>query len=266
MSDQDLTVTRNLKLAFMDTRLAKHHEIFHRPAAKYDTTLGHFVAAPASSAGPPSGLSGAEPDDASEMPMTQSLSKVMKSMSYWDLIFPKAMEEMTAKTNVNVSKTRDASFHIRGEKTWVDVYAKLEEAQNRYLDKTPGVRAKLRRVWRWTAENASEPVRAGTRLVPQMDVVTPVVGAVQIVLEAAKRNAEIRKRSLEAFDDLDDLFSDVEVFVGTFRDTNTAITKKAVALVASVLHAVERVIAFFTHSTRMIKILLAYTTSISNIL
>lgn len=78
-----------------------------------------------------------------------------------------------------------------------------------------------------------------------MDIVTPVLGAVQIVLEAVKRGAEVRNEALRAFDDLEDVFSDVEIFLATFQQENSVI-EQAVTLVVAVLEVVERGIKFFT--------------------
>ncbi|KAK3381884.1 hypothetical protein B0H63DRAFT_546597 [Podospora didyma] len=125
-------------------------------------------------------------------------------MTYWSLIFPQAMEEFKKMPDAKALRNREPKYNIRSDQTWAAVY------HDRF-------RSKSRHVWRWTTENATETLRAGTRLVPQMDMVTPVVGAIQVILEAAKISAEVRKKSLDAFDDLDGVFSDVEVFLSTFK-------------------------------------------------
>jgi hypothetical protein len=163
------------------------------------------------------------------------------------MIFPTAMAKFTQLPGISAPH-RKPEYDIRPAKSWVTVYDKLNAAKTHYTEET-GAKGKFRKVWRWAAENGTEPVRAGTKVVPQMDVVTPVLGAVLIVLDAAKKNAEVRQQTLDALDDLENVFSDVEIFLGTFK-TEETIARQAVDLMVDVLLAVERAIGFFTSAGR----------------
>ncbi|KAK4196074.1 hypothetical protein QBC40DRAFT_268756 [Triangularia verruculosa] len=158
------------------------------------------------------------------------------------MIFPSAMEKF--RLGCTTPSCEQPVRDIAGLRTWTEVYDKLRLARDTYTELT-GTTGRLRRVWRWTADNIVEPARLATKVVPQMDIVTPVLGAVLIILEAIKKGAEVRKETLRAFDDLEDVFADVEVFLETFQNERSVIDH-AIALVVAVLEAVVRAVRFFT--------------------
>jgi hypothetical protein len=246
----------SLAVDFIENRLPKYHPLFRNPPPRYDRPTGHFVVASTASQpvtmqptlGPHSALAASPP--APPVPAVGSVVKpspeVAKTMSYWSMIFPKAMDEFTKMPGISPPKDREQKYDIRIEKSWEAVYDKLEAARDKYTKKT-GFRGKARQVWRWTADNTTETLGLVIRLVPDIAIVTPVLGAVQVILEAVKRGADMREGTLDAFDELGDVFSDVELFLGTFKGEGgeESITSKAVGLVANVLLAVERGIGFF---------------------
>ncbi|KAI1475686.1 hypothetical protein F4774DRAFT_273060 [Daldinia eschscholtzii] len=177
-------------------------------------------------------------------PSTKPKENTPIAMTYWSMVFPAARLKFESMPQANAPKNRKPEYDIRSSTTWIDVYSKLNNARQYYTNKT-GIRGGIRRVWEWTADNAAQPVLGATKLAPQMDIVTPVLAAVQIIIEAAQKGAEVRKEVLNAFDELEDVFSDVEFFLGPFRGEGL-ILDQAVSLVASVLLAIERGITFFT--------------------
>ncbi|KAI1804747.1 hypothetical protein F4811DRAFT_570833 [Daldinia bambusicola] len=164
-------------------------------------------------------------------------------MSYWNMVFPAAKSKFESMTQGNAPKHSKPEYDIRSSGTWADVYDKLNNAQQYYTNGTEAEKG-IRRAWQWTVHNAAEPVLGATKLIPQMDIVTPVLAAVQILLEAAKKGADVRKEVLNAFDELEDVFSDVELFLGSFK-VEGPIVDQVVSLVASVLIAIENGIKFF---------------------
>ncbi len=228
-------------VGFIERRLPDHHDFFRDPPAQYDRETGRYVAT--SSLPAPNPNPSPNPPENPSTPGTAP-ERVANAMTYWNMIFPSAMSEFSQSSNP--PKRRKPEFDIRIETTWIVVYDKLNTARDQYTRET-GVAGRARRVWRWTADNTTETLQMGVKLVPQMDIVTPVLGAVTIILDAVQKGAEVRREALGAFDDLEDVFADVELFLGTFQK-EAAVVKQAVSLVADVLLAVEKGIGFFTRS------------------
>ncbi|KAK4448914.1 hypothetical protein QBC34DRAFT_100872 [Podospora aff. communis PSN243] len=227
-----------LEVEFIDRTLPNYHKYYENATTQYDPETRRYVVR--------NGTLSTIPPAPSSHVLTDKKAEPPKDMptivSYWNMIFPSAMEKH--KGNHAAPRNSNSANDIRNASTWAEVYDKLETARDAYLELS-GTTGHLRRIWRWTADNGAEPARLATKIVPQMDIVTPVLGAVQIVLEAVKKGAEVRKETLNAFDELDAVFADVEIFLATFQREDTVI-EQAVVLVASVLHAVEWGIAFFT--------------------
>ncbi|KAJ8120201.1 hypothetical protein ONZ43_g3032 [Nemania bipapillata] len=161
-------------------------------------------------------VAGSEPRTVDVSTISAKSSKnIPKTMEYWDMIFPSAMKEFQNMDEVKTTKHSDPAYDIRTDTTWNDVYSKFETAQQHYADET-GITRRVQRVFKWAAGISAEPVRLVTKVVEQMDIVSPVLAAVQVILDAVKKGAEVRKKVLEGFDELEDVFSDVELFLGIF--------------------------------------------------
>lgn len=65
-----------------------------------------------------------------------------------------------------------------------------------------------------------------------------------MVPQAVKSAAHVRQQAVNAFDGLIPIFSDVELFLGTFPG-DVRIRRASVDLIATTLDAVERAIGFF---------------------
>jgi hypothetical protein len=69
------------------------------------------------------------------------------------------------------------------------------------------------------------------------------------MIQAVKQAASVRNQVLEGFESLIPIFSDVELFLGTFPgDTN--IKNMSVELTVTTLTAIEQAIGFFTSNER----------------
>ncbi|EFW98949.1 hypothetical protein CMQ_4801 [Grosmannia clavigera kw1407] len=164
-------------------------------------------------------------------------------MEFWKMIFVPAMTVFKTMPNVT-NPERNQQYDIREAEKWETVYEKLVAARDHYVDKT-GVRGHLQQTWRWLADNVIEVVSVAVAVSPKPDIATPVFAAVNIIIEAVKTGAERRKEVLQGLEGLEDIFSDVELFLATFEGEQD-ITNKAIVLIAHVLVAVERGIGFFT--------------------
>lgn len=111
--------------------------------------------------------------------------KDTRAMLFWCDIFDDAMGRFKLTTT---SKARcDGPFSIRNKVDWDSVYATLENARNQYQNKG-GALGALRRVRRRVADNISplaEATRTASKLSPDNTYSTPVLGAVEIILDVS---------------------------------------------------------------------------------
>ncbi|KAL2151993.1 hypothetical protein VTH82DRAFT_5177 [Thermothelomyces myriococcoides] len=141
---------------------------------------------------------------------------VLKAMTFWNLIFPLAMEKFKNMTLLEAPKHLDPAYDIRNDRTWTEI-----------------------------ADKATGPVEMVTRMVPPVPIATPVLTTVQILLDAVKKGAEVRNETLDRFGELEDVIFEVEQLLGIFHD-EASVKEKAVNLVANILLAIERGIGLFT--------------------
>jgi hypothetical protein len=174
----------------------------------------------------------------------QTAQTTIPEMKHWAMIFPAASVEFQKMPDVVAPKDPKPEYDIRIARTWAEVDVKITAAQAHYTN-TTGFSGSLRRAWRWSADNVTEPIALATKFVPQTDISMPVLGAVQMILEAVQTGATVRGESLKGLEDLDDVLGDVDLFVSTFLRKDS-IRSKAIGLVAVILLAVERVLRFWT--------------------
>ncbi|RDL40430.1 uncharacterized protein BP5553_00409 [Venustampulla echinocandica] len=223
---------------FIDTRLSKYHPAFNDPTLRYDPSSAQYV--PALQHNKIEGVKPAGPP-----------AEVV--MKFWDHIFPKAMDKLKFSMATKEAKGRLEEYSIRNKASWDAVYGTLEVARMQYTSKT-GIGGALRKVWRKAADHI-QPAIETTKLanevvkyIPQANAVTPVFGIVEVLLDAVKTAAAVRKQILAGFEDLDPIFSDVELFLSTFPNASN-ITSSSIDLIATVFLAVECGIGFFIGST-----------------
>ncbi|KAK3371796.1 hypothetical protein B0T24DRAFT_680811 [Lasiosphaeria ovina] len=242
MPDPDLPIPnlclQPLAVDFIDNHLPLYHPFFANPPVRYDRPSGRYVAiqgpgdmAAATAQASPSRLIPGRPED-----------KPINRMNFWDDMFAPAR----AKFKVTVEapeKRSETGFDIREENTWDGMYEKLRLARAQYTDKT-GLGGFLKRVCRKVTDN-TQILRGIIQFVPDIDYVTPVLGAVEIILEAMKTAAEVRNRALEGFADLQSTFSNIELFSVIWPD-DAHIQESSVTLIVATMAAIELTIGFFT--------------------
>lgn len=199
LSQQPLTVD------FIDNRLDKYHSGFATPPAKHDPHTGAYFtyppqslplqlsghsfamnAAPTASLTTPNaelGQIGGATDDGSLPP--RPLAQPASAMQFWDSLFPLAMEQLREahpeEPDNLVGSKHD--YRIRNKRDWDGVYEQLEHAKTNYCNVTRGFIGKARNIYRKLGQTVAQPVMTATKLAPDIDIVTPVLGAVQILLE-----------------------------------------------------------------------------------
>jgi hypothetical protein len=190
------------------------------------------------------------------------LPSAISAMIFWKDIFPDAMAEFKAQ-HVETPGRVNSQYNIRDGNDWEEVYDRLEMAQESYT-KATGIIGWVRKVRRKAADNI-QPLIEASKFVPDVDYVTPVLGAVKVLLEVSSDSTDIvlfarfranrakavrnaakkRQTILEGFDNVDEIFADVELFLGTFpEDENIKVA--SIGLVVTTFTAIEQAIEFFT--------------------
>ncbi|KLU91597.1 hypothetical protein MAPG_10115 [Magnaporthiopsis poae ATCC 64411] len=253
--------SRPVTVDFIDHHLQERHPMFVNPPVQYDPTSGQY--APITERyGPVSGqyasnsqafalgqyvsnnqALGPPPDDGNDLPPRQDWANV-NAMRFWNAIFPDAMTEF--KRTKEPQGRSGTDYCIRSLDSWGEIYRRLEAARAKY-QQAGGPVGWLRKVRRTVADNVTPlagAVRIGAKAAPSDPIATPVLAAVELVLNAVKSAAHVRQQAVNAFDGLIPIFSDVELFLGTFPG-DVRIRKASVDLIATTLDAIERAIGFF---------------------
>ncbi|KAL5332559.1 hypothetical protein BJX70DRAFT_126789 [Aspergillus crustosus] len=235
---------------FIDKRLPKHHRMFQNPPVHYDPSVDQYVsntsamAPKATGRGTAKAAAGQNPaTDPYELPPRPAYTDI-KAIKFWNDVFPSALAELRSRS---AAPKRKLEHSIREKNDWDSIFDTLETARDQYCAERGPV-GWLRKVRRRGADKISpvaETARTLSTLSPNTPFSTPVLGAIVVILDAMKTSSDVRKQALTAFDGLVHLFSDVELFLGTFpQDVN--IYNSSLDLTVTTLQAIERAIGFFT--------------------
>lgn len=226
---------------FVDNQLVAAHPALAANNTHYDTQLHCYVPREdyALQDAPPNPSA----DEQEELLPPRPLPSPVNAMRFWDDIFDDAMAEF--KTTEDADPNTSV-YTIRSKASWDAVFSQLELGRNKF-NTEKGVRGKMRKIYRRAADNV-QPAIELTKLVPDVDYATPVLGTVEFLLEAVKKASEVRKTVLEAFDDLQFHFSVVELFLETYPK-DQPIRAASVSLVSVIFRAVELAIFYFTTRT-----------------
>lgn len=175
---------------FIENRLPQYHPAFDTRHVRFDPSQARFVPQmpPATNVLVPQSLSAPMIIAPGVAPLPQQLPRsapgMINDMAFWQEIFPKAMELL--KTEPAPSSVTDPAWGIRLSTTWADVQAKLDVARQKY-DFHYGSQhvGKFRRWVRSGLDNHTVNLQQGARLVPEVDIAKPVVGAIRVVLDVS---------------------------------------------------------------------------------
>lgn len=187
---------------FIQTHLQQHHAAFVDPPAHYNPTSERYepnnkalALMPRPNDGAPimEGNSATTPlsvqlpvpsstMDDNMFPPRPALTDV-KAMEYWAKLFPKALAEFN---ETDEPKGRNKTeYSIRNEHDWDNIYEKLEKARTKYQSET-GTVGWLRKVRRKAADHAAPVAQTASnvkKVLPENSYSTPVLGAVQLILD-----------------------------------------------------------------------------------
>ncbi|KFA78914.1 hypothetical protein S40288_11393 [Stachybotrys chartarum IBT 40288] len=235
---------------FMENRLEQYHPAFNPRHVRYDLLQAQFVAKM-----PPRtdelSLQGGHPSTPvpsgvifSSPRLPRSPSGAVSEMAFWEDIFPRAMESL--RNDAASERIRDPAWQIRHLSTWSDVQARLDTARQKYdFHYGPKHIGKFRRWVRGGLDKHAITLTQATRVIPEMAITKPVIGAIRLVLDAYRQVSQTREELETSFEDLPEVFEKINFYVPTFPD-DTNITKASSKLFRSVLVAIESAIAFYT--------------------
>ncbi|KAK8062741.1 hypothetical protein PG997_014838 [Apiospora hydei] len=159
------------------------------------------------------------------MPQSRPTPGSVNEMGFWTEVFPQAMSRLT--------------WGIRHLSVWADVQAKLDMARREY-DHYNGQQniGKFRRKLRRSLDKAAVPIQQGMKLVPDIEIASPVVGAIDLLVDAYRQAAAVRETVHSGFDDLPETFIRIDFFMKSYpKDEN--ILAVSIDLVLAVFKAIE---------------------------
>ncbi|KAH8810790.1 hypothetical protein F5884DRAFT_875629 [Xylogone sp. PMI_703] len=236
---------------FIENRLPSHHPAFVNPPLHYDSVSRQYV--PNNQALVPRPNHGELAQvDSSGSPAADSngLSPRLtwddtKAMLYWNGVFSEAMGKLKSSKEEPKGRSNTA-YSIREKGDWDAVVDQLEAARNEYKE-AGGRLGWLRTKRRKIADNI-DPIagvaRVASNLAPNTVYTTPVLKAVEVILDAVKTAARVRQQVLEGFDDLIPIFSDAELFLMTFSGDKN-IRDTSINLAMATLDGIEQAVSFF---------------------
>lgn len=177
---------------FLNNNLLDLHEALRNPMSRYDSVSRRYVTVSqlASLASTESDESGPERSallDGSDGAVVLAAS----SMRFWDKIFLKSADRFKSLW-ANAPRDRERSgwdYCIRDKSTWEDVYAQLQKAREFYDGDSKGFWGRHAKDFtkkrRWIVDHSGPAARQAVKFVPQMDMATPVIAAVQVLVDVS---------------------------------------------------------------------------------
>jgi hypothetical protein len=166
---------------FIDNRLPAIHDVFKHSDVHYDPALQKYVQTQTITDA--DGLD-ASTSQALDQP-NYTFGDIGESEKFWGLIFPEAMKKFIQEYP-NEPKQRDKSgYSIRTQTKWNGVNEQLHKAREVYDGTKQGFRGRCKRVFRKIGDNTAEPAQNIIRVIPDIDYVSPILGAVQLLLNVS---------------------------------------------------------------------------------
>ncbi|KAF3765640.1 hypothetical protein M406DRAFT_88481 [Cryphonectria parasitica EP155] len=248
----DFTVTeRRIRLHspaidFIDTILPRYHAISEHPDIVCDGVSKKFAAVVA----PVDATGGRTQAAITPQLAVRQLPTEVEDMKFWEPIWPKAIARL--KETVEAPHRKEKGCSIRETKTWAEIQEVLERARNEYegIKTSPKLYQKVfkkvkgqGRLW---SEKVATPVQQFIKIMPNHPVANPVLGAVNLLMNAWKEAAKIRRELAETLDEtaLRSLFADINMYSEMYQD-DPNIIRASVNLLSTIFKAVEGAIGFY---------------------
>ncbi|KAI0117820.1 hypothetical protein GGR51DRAFT_268516 [Nemania sp. FL0031] len=232
---------RPLAADFIDTRLQEYHPAFRDPPVYFDPIAQRYVPSSPVAAMYPASRRTQLGTLATSPP--RPVTAEVNSMTFWDRIFPDAMR-MFKKDHPQEPSGRESRGYSMRKENWRDVNAQLDKARRSYEGKK-GSLGFLKLRTRKVLENFAYPAQIATKVIPNGDISSPVLGVIEILVDAIRKAGDTRDAVLTKVDNLQQTFEVIEVFT-TIYPNDQNITGASIKLVSTILKAVEDVIGYFT--------------------
>ncbi|KAK4160628.1 hypothetical protein QBC43DRAFT_325297 [Cladorrhinum sp. PSN259] len=219
------TSSQSLAVDFIDNRMPEHHPAFSNPPTRYHNAIGRYI-----------------PKQRLVSAGKRPLPSPLETMEFWASIFPLAMSQFKAKCPLEPKGRLESGQSIRALTCWADVYNLLCESRERY-ENPQGRTGVFKRGFRKAVDSA-QPARSAIKFIPDNNYLAPVVGALSMIFDAAKKSSDLRGEVSSELDELETKFDDIEAFILTFPEDDN-IRTASVNLIASMLKAIEQVIGYF---------------------
>ncbi|KAI0872212.1 hypothetical protein GGS24DRAFT_468408 [Hypoxylon argillaceum] len=241
---------------FIENRMSQYHPAFDTTGFRYSPTQSQFI--PVSSPSNVTYPSILAPLPASPaLPSPRPTPSSTNDMGFWASIFPEAIKRLNQEP-LPYSGPYQRQWGIRHLSMWPDVQAKLDMARRDY-DFYNGQQhvGKFRRKLRFVADKATVPLQQGAKLIPDIDIASPVISVIGLLLDAYRQASEVRETVNTGFDDLPEVFTRIDFYFQSYpRDSN--IFMASVELVLVIFKAIEEAVRFYTspQATRAGRIIL----------
>ncbi|KAK1240714.1 hypothetical protein MKX07_006147 [Trichoderma sp. CBMAI-0711] len=231
---------------FIDNRLPQHHGVFRNTHAHFDHMLQRYVSDRTPSTDQALVESNANGETPNELAPLCQMGDVGDPEKFWGLVFSDAMAAFVTKYPNEPDGVSKLGYSIRNQTTWTGINDQLHKARQVYDGSQKQFRGWCKRTMRKIGDNAAEPATNMISLIPNIEYVSPVLGAVQLLLNAYKVASEVREKVTSSFDETEvqELFNNAEVYVITFPDSSR-IKDSTISLVVAVMKAIEDAIGFF---------------------
>ncbi|RYP66421.1 hypothetical protein DL771_007830 [Monosporascus sp. 5C6A] len=232
---------------FIENRMSQYHPAFATNGIRYSPTQSQFVplAGPTAVVHVPGPSTLAPPPAAPATPQPRPTPGSINDMGFWAEVFPEAMNRLNQEP-LPYSGPYQPQWGIRHLAVWRDVQAKLDMARRHY-DFYNGQQnvGKFRRKLRSVMDKVAVPLQQGMRLIPNVDMATPVIGVIDLLLDAYRQAAEVRETVNSGFDDLPEGFARMDFYCKSYRKDQN-IFMASVYLVLAIFKAIEEAVKFYT--------------------
>ena len=167
-----------LAVDFIDNHLPEYHPAFKNTESHFDRASGQYV-----SSLPAASMAGDSPPPDSEEIRHSRLPPPVAAMKFWNHIFEPAMDILKDEDQYPKPKLKP-EFNIRDKDSWSDVHATLQKAREKFEPSKKGYLGHLKSGVRKLADNLG-PVEQLVKAVPNIDYVSPVLAAVEVILEVS---------------------------------------------------------------------------------
>ncbi|KAL7935953.1 hypothetical protein V8C35DRAFT_296460 [Trichoderma chlorosporum] len=231
---------------YIDNQLPEHHGVFKNSNAHYDHTAQKYVPDQPAIDGKSVARNQDNGQASNQLSPTSQLGDIGDPEKFWGLVFPEAIAAFVIKYPKEPDGLDKLGYSIRNQKTWKSINAQLHRAREVYDGSQVNFQGRCKRALRKLGDNAIEPTTNAVNLVPNIEYISPVLGAVQLLLNAYKVASEVRERITSSFDEteIQELFNDAEVYLITFPDSSK-VKNATITLVVTVMKAIEDAIVFF---------------------